>query len=331
MPVFDIFEHPEFIAGCISCYNNEKVISSVPISKVEFDSYQIIPKSGGCYIHFLSNARNIKLNYRISAFLGGYFPHIGITAQRGISYSYRLLDNGFWRNYDCTQSKTDDNEVVINLNNVIPKDAYYEFMIFLPVNCFITGFSVSVSDDAQIKPYLKSENSKKALFLGGVSTYGVGINTTQFLLSNLIARRHADFEIQNVSFNTYSYWKYIERYSKGENSIVLTDYVFLELSFHDTDKQIYIQNLKSLLEFYIANSNAKVILWIIPSIDKAVADYVNATEELIASENISSRVKLCKSLLLDSERQADMYTYSKNYANDYGNVFIMQEIDKILR
>ncbi len=334
MPVIDIFEHTEFLkGGAVHCYDGKKVISSVAPEAVGFASFAEIPKAGGCCIRFISDSPVITINYTITQPQIISLPNIGITVSRGLSYCFRALGEKNWNNMDCFDCLEKSAVLTVNMSRFyISENEKYEFMIFLPVSCFASEFKITVADNAVFQPYeINSDEKKNAVMLGGFAGYGFGAVVAQMMLCNLLAKSNDHFEMKNLSFYTRNAWNYYEKMLDETDECFDADFIFTEL----LNSYISIEDFRKVFPLFmekaLTKTNANMILWFIPCMRKDIDLYLDEAERFIKSKGCENRVTVCSSLIVNGSDALDRYTFSKNFMNDYGHIFVMQEINKVLR
>lgn len=149
----------EFIFGA-KCYG-DKICIIKPTIVEKSNS----PKSGGCQVRFITNSRKIIIRYNISEEISGNFPHVGITARKGLSILYRKTDENLWRTVDCIYSRG-SGEFQFDMQRFAHIDQNQEIMLCLPMLSYVTILEVGI-EDSSVFHSISKNNMENILVLGG--------------------------------------------------------------------------------------------------------------------------------------------------------------------
>ena len=329
MTSIDIFNNLEYLLGNVYSYNNTKVISMINPNDLSFVSYTAMPKSGGCCVRFITNSPKIKIIYSITDPLIGNFPHIGISAQRGLSCSYRRIKEKYWRNIDGVNSRENTGEITIESHRWIPNSEYYEMAVYLPINCFITHLEILIEENATIQSG-KNMLNRKIMLLGGTDSYGIGITGTQFQLSNLLSRHIANSYITNISFNSNNLWSIYKQVITLIPELNQQDLFLLEIPIL---QEYTSENKKDVFDFIASlceRVNGKIAIWHKPCFEhiylKSSPFWENIISEIDLKYEPVNKIFFNDSFLIKNNHEYDMYMSSGKFINDNGSIFIMRKV-----
>lgn len=324
MPCVDIMENVEYIHGAQICEDDKNKIISAACAK---------DVSGGS-VRFFSDSSQLLITYRISKRVYGNYPHIGITAQCGISVCYRIAEEKDWYNLNCYYGKQEEHIVQISMNRLVDGKSRYEMIIYLPILAFVSELKIEYKENSIF--YAADKKEKKVLNLGGVLSFGAGVTSTQFLFANIMARRE-NIEIINVAFYDWRWFDHAVKILHAiDEELKQSDILMIEIPVIHYPTDLLEKQLKSVLE-YIHTTNgedSRVIIWSSPCFyDKREKDI---ERHEILKEIIVTYQGTFKELILDdmfsvwNKREWDQYAYSRNFVNDYGNVFIYERLTNLI-
>ena len=329
MITVNVFNDREYLYGNVYSYKNTNVISSIDPNNLSFAADSEKPKSGGCCVRFITNSPKIKIVYSITNPISGNFPHVGITAQRGLSCSYRRIDENHWRNVDCFNYRDGSaGEIQIPTNIWNPRSNLFEMIVYFPINCFITRFELMIDDGCEISP-CKDLLNHKIMILGGGISYGFGISSTQFQLSSLLTRHIANSSITNVAFYRRDLWDAYEKILPFLPELEQQKLLLLEIPFYQGDIDVIKETVFNVLTALCKRVGGKIILWYKPCYEKEYLSWSPLFEQFVSDNGQSSKIIFDKSFLLKNNTEYDMYMSSVNFVNDNGNIFIMKQIIKL--
>lgn len=328
MAYIDVFAHREYLFGNVYSYNNSRVIASIDPNGISFIPDYQKPKSGGCCVRFITDSPEVKINYSITPPLPGNFPHVGISAQRGLSCSYRRLNESYWRNIDCFNSRSESGEALIQSNRCVAEGQLYELSVFLPINCFVTRMEILLNDGAAVRPCGASRH--RITVLSGTTGYGLGISSTHFLLSSLLTRHIPDSAVTGISFNSGDVWGCYEAAFPHIDTLGSSEFILMEVPYPIEDTAVNRERVFGVLNSLCGSTDGKVILWYRPCFEQHFSTWATIFESFIANNGLRSKILFDKRFLLKDNTDFDMYMSSGKFVNDTGNIFIMKQIKEMI-
>ena len=329
MTVIDVFTNREYLCGNIYPYNDLNIISSIDPNKIPGLSHYQRPKSGGCCVRFITDSPEVKICYSVTPPLTGNYPHVGISAQRGISCSYRRIKEVFWHNIDCFYSRSDNGEALIQSHRCVENGELYELAVFLPIKCFISGLKIILNDGAAV--HTCDSPKHRITVLGGTVGYGLGVSSTHFLLNNLLARHIPESYVTGVSFNDSEVWNCYLTSLPYMEEIDHSEIILLESPYPIVDNDDVVKLVADVLRDLCGKTKGKIILWYKPCYKQVFEGWAPIVKKIILDNRLSSRIFLNERFLLNDYRDFDMYMSSVNFVNDSGNIFIMKQIKEMIQ
>lgn len=329
----DVVQTEEYIkGGWTQDYKGYKVISAVSVNDMEKYSGRL--KSGGVYIHCISNAPAISLDICLNEISGRNFPHLGITAQRGLAYCYRLLGEAQWYNFDCALGRDSSWKLDMKLHICISKSKKYELMIYLPSLCYVSGLNLNCGEGYTINPVPQAKT--KYLFIGSSISFGIGVTSNAFMLGNIFTRKCRS-DVTTVAFNCYNYFLFLNQFITDHiKEIKAADVIFLECDHKNFPQTTTVQNFPQILENLLQKTDSKIVLWNQPTLKGVTFAGSWIKRECIFAEIqkmrhiFPKRVALCDNNEAWSDFEFDMYAYSSNFINDNGFVWLQKKLNRIL-
>lgn len=329
----DVVQTEEYIKGGSSQdYKGYRVLSSVSLpDEGKFVGHL---KSGGVYVHCISNAPVISLDISLYETSSGNYPHFGITAQRGIAYCYRLLGETQWYNFDCAYGRGSSWKIDIKLYTCIPKDKKYELLIYLPSLCYVSGFSLSCEEGYTINPVPQEKG--KYFFIGSTISFGIGVTSNAFMLSAIFSRK-CRRDITTIAFNNYSYFSFLNDFITAHIvEIESADAIFLECDHKNFPYELTKEYFPKILDNLLQNTNSKIVLWNQPTLKgiEFAGGRIKRECILAETENVirkfPKRIVFCDNYAAWNDNEFDMYAYSSNFINDNGFTWLQKKLNCIL-
>lgn len=269
-----------------------------------------------CYI-LKTNSLNFKIFYQINHTPKGNYPHIGIGAREGLCILYRRSKDDYWRNLDIYVRS---NEISVNLSKYVPKNKFYELLIYCPILTQLDIISISIPNEDTIN---EISFNKNMLIAGGIHSYGVGCTTTGLMFSNILSRM-LEYNVKNISVYENNFIKNILK--SLEDIEEKYDLGILELDFVNQEEEYVTKYLKNVISAMEKKCDKLICWWTIPNSKKSKIQKLSNIIESISNSKIEFIDMSC---LYDDEYK-QYCTSSDNFLNDTGNIFIFKKFSKVL-
>lgn len=294
----------DFFFGCTEDFNEDVYC---------FNNDLTTYKKGYGMFRFLSNAKSFSINFEIARLLQGNYPHLGITAQNGISILYRnrISNYGNWMHVNCTMSRNNVGDISVDMSRFFEGEVEYEILIYSPILSVLKSLCIEVSEEFFVKP-IRRYNQAKILCLGGINTAGIGCTSAAFSFPNILNREDR-YEVFNVSFMNNDFLTHI---SKMLSSVMLAypviDYVIFEADYIRQRENVFLDNYDAIIN-QLLKYGCPIAVW-------SVGGELHKRRVDVHYLDIDKTLK----------RNPDKYMHSSNFINDYGNILLYKEINRFI-
>lgn len=332
--IVDVVQSETYIRGGLpQDYKGQKVIS--PVTLIDKEGYlRQFQYGGGVYVRCISDAPVISLEISLLEISGGNYPHLGITAQRGFAYCYRLLGEEQWYNFGCAYVRGSLWKLDLKPHICVPKDKKYELMIYLPSLCYVNGLKLNCGEEYTISPVPQAK--EKYLFLGSTISFGIGITSNAFMLSAIFSRKCSS-DVTTIAFNYYKYFSFLNEFITAHiEEMQPADVIFWECDHKNFPYELTVEKFPEILDNLLKNTNSRIILWNQPTLVGVESNESRMKREFILAEtekviqNFPQRVAFCDNYGVWNNVEFDMYAYSSNFINDSGYVWLQKKLNSIL-
>lgn len=270
---------------------------------------------------FITDAQRFKINFKIADKISGYHPHVGLTAQEGISILFRKTgDSGIWHNLEIFIERFD---TTIFMNHLVKKGERYEVLIYGPILNNIEKIEVE-SYDGTILESVNAPKDISILVAGGLISHGMGCTTSSLTFPNILGRR-LNASVDYITFNDRNYLDKVPSYLKENNKEY--DFGLLEIDYSNQDDEVVKNYLKNVIK-EMQGKCKTIICW--SSIPR-YKYYKKSFAYQIFKELKDNNLYWVDYSFIHDEKHADFCTYSGNFINDSGNVIIAQKLQERIR
>lgn len=207
----------------------------------------------------------------------------------------------------------------IKMNFYFNENTYYDVMIYGPLLVNLTKLNIEIPDNYQIfriTPHFE----KSILIAGGLNSFGIGCTSAGNKFSNILSRK-LNVKIYNLTYNSKNYLKQVFTDLSTYNLNNKFDIGIIELDYinqNDYYVNTFLEEIYELMNKRCAN----IIGWF------------SISDKNYKKENIFNILKEKEINIIDINSQhenfKDMCTFSNNFINDTGNVFIYKSIKEIV-
>lgn len=269
-------------------------------------------------VKLCTNARKFIIKFSICDQIIGNYPHVGISAQNGITVLYSTDEGKKWYTIECIDSRDNHNYLIIDMNKFLVTQEKIQIIITSPILASLKELYIGIPKNCFLYPVSK-ERRKKLLFLGGIHTYGIGCTTSAMLFSNIVMRK-GDYVVYNEAIKSNDYLRDTLKILK-HNLDFLTeiDAVFLEGNYFRQSEKDFCENMPEILDI-LNKFNFPVFIW-------------NTALEKFLKLNLDKKIRKDIYLLKtwDVLRQnKELYFFSNNFINDAANVILSENFLKLL-
>lgn len=269
---------------------------------------------------FVSDSQKIRINFSISDKITGYFPHVGLPAQEGLTLLFRKTNDEKWYNLE---SFTERFDTTLFMNHLVSKGESYEVMIYGPILNTLENLEVE-SFDGSILEKRNVSTDLNLLIVGGLTSHGIGCTTSGMTFPNILARK-MNASVDYATVNDKNYMRKVsDILAKKDDEY---DFGLLEVDYSNQDDEIVKNYLKKVLVL-MSSKCKKVVCWsAIPEFKKYKKSYGYHLLKELEENNI---YWVDYSFLHDDEH-ADYCTYSGHFINDSGNVIVARKLEERIR
>lgn len=327
---YDIFDYPNMILGAANFSECHK-LSTYYISDNTLPSAAktSLYCSGGIQIRFTSNSRTVILKYATSDKQSGNFQHTGICNREGISCLFRSVDSPYWLPYDMTFSRSEFGVLQLYMSSRLTSTKNsYEIIVNLPILAHINGFSVGIEHHASFTASNLNPSSPIA-FLGSHFTFGIGLTSSAFLISNAISRR---FNINTYNFGINDCNPHNIAIAKLIGKLNLSAIV-IECDNPRQDNQLFFQEFYPFLEHLSHCHQIPIVLLSQVYTRNFKNDYQKRREYIISCIDKLNRqnIYFIDGMTLFNDTQKEYCALSSNLLNDYAAVKISKTLYFLLK
>lgn len=271
---------------------------------------------------FKTNAPTFSIELTVKEQINGFYPHVGLSAKKGLMLLYKTKDSENWFNVDAFTSRHNTN---VNMTHLVKKGEEYEILVYGPILSKLTELKINLPKGST-GTVMNDYSDFEILVAGGLYSYGIGCTTTSLMFSNILGRK-TNSKVDNISFKDNKFLKKTYELLKDEENF--SDYTIgiLEVdNFAQDEKYIekYLKKTIDLMKSYCK----QVICWYSTS-DNLINNKEKVLEvlnEYDSSENINF---IDLSFTFNDENR-DICTYSNKFINDTGNIMIFKKMEDIV-
>jgi len=307
---YDMSVSPKYVFGV--CDPGCEKLSTVIPPKRSVSGYasKNLAASGGTSVMFETDSPTLLILCKMEEDFSVNNQNIGVAARRGFSVMVRP-EKQEWGNLDCYGMRNRFESFFIRTSEYNDIKNNYTVAINMPIFNTVLEFIVGVEKKSVIKTVDISRKSPIA-FLGTSATFGVGVTSPSFVISNIIMREKQR-ECFNFGINeVYYYYQFlVDQIQKLKCKTIV-----LEIANKNCEINKLTERLPQFLDKLVYCKN--LILWHSP--------YFEPNDKI--RQEIKKAVE--KGAIYLHNKQSDTMleysTISANYINDYGNYLLAKEL-----
>jgi hypothetical protein len=259
---------------------------------------------------------------KIEEHINGFYPHVGLSAKKGLLLLYKTSDNENWLNVDAITSRHNS---TVNMTHLVKKGEEYEILAYGPILSKITQLDI-ILPEGSTGTIIKDDYDCQILVAGGLYSYGIGCTTTSLMFSNILGRK-VNSIISNISFKENTFLK--KTYALLKNTPNFPEYTIgiLEVDNFSQDEKYVDKYLKKTINLMKTHCK-QVICWY--SISDDILNNKEKVLKILREYDLDNKIIFIDLSFIFNEENKDICTYSDKFINDTGNIMIYKEMEDIV-